>query len=235
MESSSIESPAMRYRVLLVEDQTSIREMLSVLISALPDFEIVGQAGDIETAARLADELRPDVVLLDWMFPTGNGGAFLSRLTAGAQRAQILVFSATQSAHAVREALMGGAKGFVEKGASIAILTDALRTVARGHVYFGPTVARTVEALLQTTIAQDDRILSDREREVLCLVAEGLPSKEIAGRLGISLKTVGNHRAAIATKTGLHSIAQLTMHAARIGLVPGPNDLPEPVEIEHQG
>jgi DNA-binding NarL/FixJ family response regulator len=127
----------------------------------------------------------------------------------------------------VREALTGGAKGFVEKGASIAVLTHALNAVASGGVYFGPAVARTVDALVRTQWTASNA-LSDREREVLAALAEGLPSKAIAVRLNISLKTVNNHRAHIAEKTGLHSIAQLTMHAVRIGLIPGPGDEAEP-------
>ncbi len=211
------------YRVLIIEDQTAIREMLAVLVHTMPDFELVGQAGTLAAAVELTAELRPDVVVLDWMFPGGGGVEFLAGLRAEAQRTHVLVFSASTSPHAVREALTGGAKGFVEKCASIADLTLALRAVAAGRVYFGPAVARAVNDLVRAP-ADESAALSDRERQVLALLAAGSPSKEIATRLGVSMKTVNNHRANLAAKIGLHSIAQLTMHAARLGLIPGPGD-----------
>lgn len=227
MESNASLPPAKRHRVLIVEDHAAIREMLAVLVTSLPDFEVVGQAGTVEEAALLAGEWRPDVVVLDWMFPRGSGAEFLVQLKTAAPHAQVLVFSATASPHAVREALTGGAKGFVEKGARMAELTQALRAVAAGGVYFGPASARIVDGLVRTQL-DTTVVLSTREREVLVLLAEGLSSKEIAPRLEVSLKTVNNNRVSLSAKTGLHSIAQLTMHAARLGLIPGPNDVVEP-------
>lgn len=223
MEPISAAAPVKKNRVLIVEDQTAIREMLAVLVDSLPGFALAGQAGTIEEATSAVRDLQPDIVVLDWMFPGGGGAEFLVRLRTEAQLTHVLVFSATNSAHAVREALTGGAKGFVEKGASIAVLTDALNAVASGGVYFGPAVARTVDLLVRAQ-RPSDHALSAREREVLGALAEGLPSKAIAERLNISLKTVNNHRARIAEKTGLHSIAQLTMHAVRLGLVAAPGD-----------
>ncbi len=223
MEPNVIPFPDKRYRVLIVEDHASIREMLAMLLRALPEFELVGQAGTLAEAKQLAGELRPDVVVLDWMFPGGSGAEFLTQLKMEARLTEVLVYSATASAHAVREALMGGAKGFVEKGAGMAELTDAIRAVAAGRVYFGPAIARVVEGLVRRR-TQETTLLSEREREVLGLLAEGLPSREIAARLNVSVKTVNNVRSNVAAKTGLHSIAQLTMHAARLGLIPGPND-----------
>lgn len=226
MEPNVIPFPAKRYSVLIVEDHAAIREMLAMLLQSLPEFEIAGQAGSLEEAKQLAGELRPDLVVLDWMFPTGSGSEFLTQLKREARLTEVLVFSAVSSTHAVREALMGGAKGFVEKGASMAELTEALRAVAAGRVYFGPAIARVVDGLVRRQ-NHENTLLSEREREVLGLLAEGLPSREIAARLKVSVKTVNNVRSNVAAKTGLHSIAQLTMHAARLGLIPGPND---PVE-----
>ncbi len=223
MESEVIPFPHQRYRVLIVEDHTAISEMLGMLVRSLPEFEMVGRASTLEQAKRLAGDLRPELVVLDWMFPDGSGAEFLAQLKAEARLTEVLVFSATASAHAVREALMGGAKGFVEKGASMTVLTDALRAVAAGRVYFGPATARTVEELVRQR-SPDSTALSEREREVLGALAEGLSTREIAVRLNVSVKTVNNVRSTVAAKTGLHSIAQLTMHAARLGLIPGPHD-----------
>ena len=227
MEPSANLPPAKRNRVLIVEDHAAICEMLAVFVDSLPDFEVVGQAGSVDEAGQLVGDLRPDLVVLDWMFPDGSGAEFLARLRTAAPLAQVLVFSATTSAHAVREALTGGAKGFVEKGASMAELTAAIRAVAAGNAYFGPVIAQIVDELVHTPM-ENSMVLSAREREVLGLLAAGLPSKEIAARLNVCVTTVHNHRASIAAKTGLHSIAQLTMHAARLGLIPGPTDVVDP-------
>ena len=227
MEPVATPPPAKRNRVLIVEDHAAIREMLAIFVSSLPEFEVVGQTGSVEKAAQLVGDLRPGLVVLDWMFPDGSSAGFLAQLKTTAPLAQVLVFSATTSAHAVREALTGGAKGFVEKGASMAELTAAIREVAAGHAYFGPVIAQIVDELVRTPL-ENSVVLSAREREVLGLLAAGLSSKEIAARQNVSLKTVHNYRASIAAKTGLHSIAQLTMHAARLGLIPGPTDVIDP-------
>jgi DNA-binding NarL/FixJ family response regulator len=227
MESNSKLPPVKRHRVLIVDDHAAIREMLAVFVTSLSGFEVVGQAGTLEEAAVLAGELRPGVVVLDWMFPGGSGAEFLVQLKTAAPHAQVLVFSATASPYVVHEALTGGAKGFVEKGASIAELTQALRAVAAGGVYFGPASARTVDGLVRTQL-DTSAVLTTRERAVLMLLAEGLPSKAIASRLAVSVKTVNNDRVSLTAKTGLHSIALLTMHAVRLGLVPGPGDVVDP-------
>lgn len=189
-----------------------------MLIATLTDFEVIGAVSGLDDAVIQTEELRPDVILLDWIFPGGNGGSFLQRLSVGARHANILVFSSSTSAHAVREALLGGARGFVEKSASIAMLTEGLRAVAAGRAYLSPAATETLGNLGEV------HGLSRRESEVLCLLAKGLPSKAIAAQQGVSLKTINNQRAAIARKTGLRSIAQLTMHAAQLGLIPGPGD-----------
>lgn len=231
--NNSAEIPAARHRVLIVEDQNAIREMLAMWIATLPDFEVVGAASGWERGVAQAEELRPDVILLDWIFPGGNGGSFLQRLSVSARHSNILVFSATTSAHAVREALSGGVKGFVEKGASVVMLAQGLRAVAAGRAYLSPAVAHTLETLVEVR-SSTGRSLSRRESEVLRLLAAGLPSKGIAAELGVSLKTINNQRAAIANKTGLRSIAQLTLHAVQLGLIPGPGDTVESLEAASQ-
>jgi DNA-binding NarL/FixJ family response regulator len=210
-------------RVLIVEDHAAVREMLAMLLRLLPGFEVVGEAGSIGEATVQVRDLWPDIVVLDWIFPGGGGAEFLARLRRDAQHTHVLVFSAATSPYAVREALTGGAKGFVEKGASLTVLAEALRAIAAGGVHFGPAAARTVDGLMRTEGYTTDS-LTARERDVLGAMAEGLPSKAIAARLHVSLKTVNRYRAQIADKTGLRSIAQLTMHAARLGLIPSPGD-----------
>ena len=221
-------------RVMIIDDHTSIRDMLVTLVRTLPGFDVVADAGDVGEGVRLAEELRPDVVVLDWMFPGGGGIEFLRRIKAGALQPNVLIFSAITSELAIREALTNGAKGYVEKGASFAAFVEALRAVAAGKVCFGPTVARVVDRLVSPEARGAElNALSARECEVLRCIGEGLSSKEIAARLGISVLTVNNHRASIASKTQLHSIAELTMHAARLGLIPGPEEFALPSQPEH--
>ncbi len=223
MEPKVIPLPTKRHRVLIVEDQPAMRETLALLVESLPAFVLVGQAGTLEEAKRLGAELEPDIAVLDWRFPEGSGAEFLAQLRREARSTEVLVFSATASAQVVREALTGGAKGFVEKGAGMAELTKALHAVASGGIYFGPATARTLDGLVRPR-GDVTTTLSERELEVLNLIANGLPSKEIAVQLNVSVKTVNSYRVSISAKTGLTSIARLTMHAARLGLIPGPHD-----------
>jgi DNA-binding NarL/FixJ family response regulator len=208
--------------VLIVEDQTAIREMLVAFIVGMPDFIVVGQAGDLQEALRLAADTQPDVVVLDWMLVGGLGLDFLRTVRIDPPP-HVLVFSANTTDLAVREALAYGARGYLEKTASFSEFTLALRALAAGQTYFGPLISRR----LQRIAANPDRLefpspLSPRERDVLRFLAEGMSSKEIAERLSLSVRTVENHRAHITRRTGLRSIAQLTLHAVRLGLVEAP-------------
>lgn len=135
----------------------------------------------------------------------------------------VLVFSANTTDLAVREALGNGARGYIEKTASFNEFTKALKSIAEGQSYLGPTVARSVRRIVSNPErVEANSTLSAREREVLRFLAEGMSSKEIASHLGLSVRTVENHRAHIVKRTGLRSIAQLTLHAVRLGLVEVP-------------
>jgi DNA-binding NarL/FixJ family response regulator len=141
---------------------------------------------------------------------------------------QVLVFSANTTALAVREAPAAGVHGYIEKPASFTEFTHALKAVTGGRTYLGPEVSKSVQRIVDNPErAGADPELSVRERDVLRFVAEGFSSKEIAERLGLSVRTVENHRANITRRTGLKSIAQLTLHAVRLGLIAmpaGPGD-----------
>lgn len=204
---------------MVVEDQTAIRQMLVTYVAAMPRFRVVGEAGTVEEALRVADATQPQVVVLDWMLTEGIGLDFLRAVRCDPPP-QVLVFSANTTDLAVREALSAGARGYIEKMASFAEFTAALNAVAAGQAYVGPAVARAVRRIAGQTDRIDSKMeLSVRERDVLRFVAAGLSSKEIAQRLGLSVRTVENHRANITRRTGLRSVAQLTLHAVRLGLV----------------
>lgn len=209
-------------RVLLVEDQTAIRQMLAVFVAGIPGFTVVGEASDVKEALEVAAATQPHVVVLDWMLLGGLGLDFLREVRIDPPP-YVLVFSANTTDLAVREALGSGARGYLEKTASFSEFTSALKSIAGGQTYLGPTVARSVRRIVrhpERVVAEST--LSHREREVLRFLAEGLSSKEIAERLSLSVRTVENHRAHIVKRTGLRSVAQLTLHAVRLGLVEAP-------------
>ena len=149
MENPATGAAKRKIRVMIVEDQISIRQMLAVMIGAMPEFEVAGQAGEVDEALRLACRLRPDVVILDWIFPGGGGAGFLQAMQSSRLPGHVLVMSAGTDGEAIREALTSGAKGYIEKVASIDEFKRALRAVAGGGVYFGPVVAGVVERLVK--------------------------------------------------------------------------------------
>ncbi|MGI9254575.1 MAG: response regulator transcription factor [Thermomicrobiales bacterium] len=204
--------------MLIVEDQTAIRQLLASFVENVPGFHLTGEAGSAAEAVPLLPRLRPDVLILDWMLPDGTGLDVLRALPAS-ERPKVLVFSANTSDSVVRDAMTSGATGFIEKTASFEQFTDALRAIATGNTYIGSAVANTMRRLVATPAPGQ---ISERERDVLRLVAEGLSSREIAARLELSLRTVENHRANISRRTGIRSVAQFTLLAARLGLISTP-------------
>jgi DNA-binding NarL/FixJ family response regulator len=160
------------------------------------------------------------VIVLDAKLPGLNGVDLLRRLNKVLTNLRVLVFSGHENPVLVREMLEAGAHGFVEKTAGLFEFKKGLETVANGGTYFGPSVA----ALLRNVVANPSAssssdFLTDREREVLQLVAESYSTKEIAVKLGISVKTVDNHRTNLMRKLNLHDVASLTRYALEIGLI----------------
>jgi len=207
-------------RLVIIEDQTAIREMLAEILGMDSSFKIVGESGDGQSAYQLCLETRPDVIILDAKLPGLNGVDLLRRLNKVLTNARVLVFSGHENPVLVREMLEAGAHGFVEKTAGLFEFKKGLETVANGGTYFGPAVA----ALLRNVVANPSAsassdFLTDREREILQLVAESYSTKEIAAKLNISVKTVDNHRTNLMRKLNLHDVASLTRYALEIGLI----------------
>ncbi len=209
--------------VLLVEDQTAIRQLLAAYVGSIPGFSVVGECASASEAVRLCGTLSPSLVILDWMLEDGIGQQVLTQIINRPQRPRVLVFSANTTKLAVHEAFGAGAAGFIEKTAEFGEFTDALRAVAAGKPYLGPAVSELVKSIVRSPREDDlGSSMSGRERQVLRMVAAGHSSKEIADRLGISVRTVNSHRAAVIRKTGLHSVAALTRHAFESGLMGEP-------------
>ena len=207
-------------RIVIVEDQTAIREMLAEILRTDPAYKIVGECGDGQQACNLCLELKPDVIVLDARLPGLSGVDILRRISKPLKNTRVLVFSGYESPALVREMLEAGAHGFVEKTAGLGEFKKGLETVASGGTYFGPGVA----GLLRNVVANNNPasgtdLLTDREREILKLVAESHSTKEIAIKLGISVKTVDNHRTNLMRKLNLHDVASLTRYSLEIGLI----------------
>jgi DNA-binding NarL/FixJ family response regulator len=208
------------HRLVIIEDQTAIREMLVEILAADKSFVLVGQCGDGQAGLKLCLEQKPDVLVLDAKLPGLNGVDMLRRLNKQLPGLRVLVFSGHENPVVVREMLEAGASGFVEKTAGINEFRKGLATIANGGTYFGPAIA----SVLRNVVAHPESggspdFLTEREREILKLVAEGYSTKAIGVKLGISSKTVDNHRTNLMRKLNIHDVASLTRYAFERGMI----------------
>jgi DNA-binding NarL/FixJ family response regulator len=199
-------------RVLLAEDHQVVREGLRALLQKEPDLEVVGEAADGPEALRLVSEVHPDLVVLDLGLPGLDGIEVARHLGQSHPRLPLLVLSMYDDAQSVGLALRAGVRGYVLKGVGVADLCEAIRRVDRGELYLSHRIS---ELVLEDRHAAPETPLTAREREILKLVAEGYTARQIAERLGLSPKTVENHRANIMDKLGIHTIAGLVRYALR--------------------
>jgi len=209
--------------IVLADDHPIVRRGLRTLLEAEPDFEVVGEAGDGIEAVRLTERLKPDVVVVDLMMPGMTGLEVTRQVASRVPHTQIIVLSMYDSDAYVREAVRGGAGGYVLKEASPSDLVSAVRAVANGQRYLSPALSqRAVEAYVERARAASPthETLSNREREVLKLAAEGRTSPEIAERLNLSPRTVETHRASLLRKLGLRGQTDLIRYAIRQGILP---------------
>jgi two-component system, NarL family, response regulator NreC len=212
-------------KVLLADDHQILRQGLKVLLKAQTDLVLAGEAADGLEAVRLAERLEPDVVVMDLMMPGLSGLEATRQLTRRCPRTRVVVLSMHADAAYVAEAVRAGAAGYVLKAACAEDLVQAIRAVADGEHYFSPPVNEmAVAAYLRETEglpADPYDTLTDREREVLQLTAEGHSGTEIAHRLFISPRTVESHRANVMRKLGLHNQKELVRYAVERGLLGG--------------
>jgi DNA-binding NarL/FixJ family response regulator len=207
-------------RVLLVDDHAVVRAGLRLLLDAEEDIEIVGEAGDARTAVFEARAMKPDVILMDVVLPDRSGLEATPDVLKEAPGSKVLVLSMQDDPRYVKEAFAVGASGYVLKEAADSEVVAAVREVAGGARYVHPALgARLAAAEAEAAARAEEDPLSDREREVLRLLALGHTNQEIAKTLYISVRTAETHRAHIMQKLRLSTRAELVRHALANGLL----------------
>lgn len=207
----------MKTRVVVVDDHVSIRQMLAIVLAKEGPYEIVGEAGTGFEALKLCRRVQPQLVLLDLLLPELNGVEVLRALRGELRDTRFVVYSGTLHRGLIAEALEARPHGFVHKEDSLGTFREALRAVLAGCCYFTPLATRLMDGERQQ--AQATARLTERERAVLQMIAEGMSNKEMAGRFGIAPKTVEHYRAQVMQKLNIHDVATLTREAVRMGLV----------------
>lgn len=211
-------------RILLGDDHGIVRRGMRALLETEADMSVVGEAADGLEVLRLCDELRPDVLVLDIAMPRLNGIDVAERAVKHNPALKVLFLSMYADESYVLRALSAGAKGYLLKDATEQDLVPALRTVSQGRPFFSSAIS----AMLLTDYmrhlqqrGQEDsyRLLTDREKEVLQLLAEGRTNKEVAALLDVGVSTVETHRANLMQKLGLHNTAEIVLYAVRKSLV----------------
>ena len=210
--------------IILADDHRIVRQGLRALLETEPDFQLVGETGDGLEAVQLARRLQPDVVVLDLMMPSINGLEATRQISDSCPQTHVIILSMHADEGYVLESLRNGAAGYVLKDSSADDLGRAVREVVAGRRYLSaPLSERAIEVYVQK--AQETSLdpyekLTNREREVLHLTAEGQSSTEVAERLSISSRTVETHRANMMRKLDLHSQTDLIRYALKRGIIP---------------
>lgn len=212
-------------RILLADDHALVRAGIRALVQRISGLEVVAEASDGREALRLVRHCEPDVVLMDIAMPELNGLDALPRIVKENPRIAVIILSMHASREYVLQALQAGAAGYVLKNAAVDELETAIRTVARGDKYLTPAISEQIIAGVTAAKGEGPgsaaaaESLTQRQREILQLIAEGRTTREIAEILHISVKTVETHRTLLMDRLNLHDVAGLVRYAIRIGLV----------------
>jgi DNA-binding NarL/FixJ family response regulator len=212
----------MSIRILLGDDHGIIRQGLRSLLEKEPEMEVVGEAEDGRKALELVRELVPDIVIMDITMPNLNGVEATHQIVSEFPKVKVIALSIHSNKRFVADMLKAGASGYVLKECLFEELVKAIRVAAANGIYLSPTITGVVVGdyvkRLSTTVDSQLSVLTDREREVLQLLAEGKNTKEIALELYVSTKTIESNRRQIMEKLNIHSVAELTKYAVREGL-----------------
>jgi DNA-binding NarL/FixJ family response regulator len=213
-----------KHRIIIAEDHTILREGLRSLLSSDPDLEIVGEAQDGQEAIRCVEKLKPNLVLMDLSMPRMNGLDAIKEIKKRSTETKILVLTVHKNEEYIVATLRAGADGYALKDSTHAELGIAIKNVLSGNHYISPGISgRVIEGYLEgrkpLKATSPFETLTQRERGILKMIAEGYKNKEIADYLCISVKTVEKHRANLMQKLDLHSVSVLTAFAMEKGLV----------------
>jgi two-component system, NarL family, response regulator NreC len=211
-------------RILIADDHGIVRAGLKLLLDRLPDMEVVGEAADGREAVRLAGEVHPDIVIMDIGMPLLNGLDAASHIVRENERVGIIVLSMHTDESYILRALNAGAKGYLLKDHADEDLERAIRSVASGKPFFSPSIAQAlleeyVGLMRQRGLQDSYDLLTEREREVLQLLAEGKSNKEVASVLNVSPYTIETHRTNLMQKLNLHNTAEIVLYAVRKAII----------------
>jgi DNA-binding NarL/FixJ family response regulator len=213
-----------RKRIVIAEDHTILREGLKMLLSSNPELEVAGEAGDGLEAVRMVEMIKPDLILMDLSMPRMNGMGAIQEIKKQSPGTKILVLTVHRTEEYILATLKAGADGYVLKDATHSELMLAIECIFSGKSYLSPGISeKVIEGYLEgrktVKTASSWDTLTQREREILKMIAEGYKNKDIADYLCISAKTVEKHRANLMKKLDLHSASSLTAFAMDKGLV----------------
>jgi DNA-binding NarL/FixJ family response regulator len=209
-----------KIRILLADDHGLVRKGLRLLIESQEGMDVVGEASDGREALKLADELKPEIAILDIAMPNLNGIDAAAQLAKRGDKVRVIILSMHSDESYVVRALDAGARGYLLKDSAEEDLVQAIRTVAQGRPYFSPAISATlledyIRTLHQRGLTDTYDLLTDREKEVLQLLAEGKSNKEVAALLNLSPYTVETHRTNLMQKLNLHNTAEIVLYAVR--------------------
>jgi DNA-binding NarL/FixJ family response regulator len=214
-----------RITVLLAEDHQIVREGFRSLLKHEPDIEVVGDAETGRQAVALVKKLRPAVVVMDIAMPLLNGLEATRQIRKDSPETKVLILSAHNDDAYVEQVIGLGAAGFLLKQTSSHVLATAIREIQKGSTFFSPSIAKRLRVRDQTSLDREGNYkkknnrLSSREVEVLQLIAEGKPNKQVAAELGVTFKTVDKHRQHLMSKLDIHDVAGLTRYAIAEGII----------------
>jgi len=211
-------------RILIADDHGIVRTGLKLLLDRIPDIEVIGEASDGREAVRLAKSLEPNIVIMDIGMPLLNGLDAAAQIIRENERIRVIILSMHTDESYIVRALDAGARGYLLKDNADEDIERAIRSVATGRPFFSPSIAQTLLedylSLMRERKVQDSyELLTEREREVLQLLAEGKSNKEAATVLNLSPHTIETHRTNLMQKLGLHNTAEIVLYAVRKGII----------------
>jgi two-component system, NarL family, response regulator NreC len=223
--SPAEETTVDRIRILLSDDHALLRETLKLLLNAQPDLEVIGEAGAAAETSRLAAELNPDIILLDITLPDRSGIGLLPELRQLCPSARIIMLSMHEDSTYVRSSLAAGAAGYIGKSSKPGVLLEAIHAVRQGGQFIDPSLRTAEPGPAPPAVASETAPiarLSDRERQVLVWLTQGLRYQAIAERMGVSVKTVETYRSRLTAKLGFKDRADMMRFAIESGILSSP-------------